>query len=497
MFLAKRLFLLGTLRAGMAIAWGQDSPDIQIKHYREILEASRNNSLAHYKIGEIYLAAHNYQSAANEFREALSGDLEPTWIEVWAHLNLGRIFDLTNQNDRAANEYRLAKRTKAYSFPAMSIGPRPSGDTVGPVALQKIDPEYTDEARLAGLEGTVQLSGVIGEDGVLRNLAVTHHLGLGLDEKAAESVQGWFFAPGMYQGRPKAMVATFAVDFFLPLKQSRWHLTRAAFGTPDGASRPTVVSAEYPPGDGVHSDDAIEEGKLLGAVGRQATATVVMRVNEKGLPVDIEARNASDKAWAPEAAAMVSKWRFAPGLKDGKPISIRCVLDLVWGPKNLTPAMLARLPDATNPDFGRATVVIPAEDVAGKTIVFSGYVKTENVTRGWTGIWWQVDQAIMPAELVGAPSDASGWQLYQLTIPMAADAKVVTFGALHTGDGTAWFDGLTIRINGEPHQLDLTSALDTEYGSEYEVQLDKQTFHTAKESIRIRHLPDVLQGAQR
>ena len=50
--------------------------------------------------------------SANEFREALSGDLEPKWTEVWAHINLGKIFDITDQRDRAVNEYRQALRTK-------------------------------------------------------------------------------------------------------------------------------------------------------------------------------------------------------------------------------------------------------------------------------------------------------------------------------------------------------------------------------------------------
>jgi hypothetical protein len=48
----------------------------------------------------------------NEFREALNGDLQPKWTEVWAHINLGKIFDINNQRDRALNEYRLALRTK-------------------------------------------------------------------------------------------------------------------------------------------------------------------------------------------------------------------------------------------------------------------------------------------------------------------------------------------------------------------------------------------------
>jgi hypothetical protein len=33
-------------------------------------------------------------------------------VKVWAHLDLGKIFDLTGQRERAANEYNQAERTK-------------------------------------------------------------------------------------------------------------------------------------------------------------------------------------------------------------------------------------------------------------------------------------------------------------------------------------------------------------------------------------------------
>ncbi len=49
-------------------------------------------------------------SAANEFHEALNGDPEPAWTQVWSHIKLGRIFDSTGQHDRAMNEYGQRRR---------------------------------------------------------------------------------------------------------------------------------------------------------------------------------------------------------------------------------------------------------------------------------------------------------------------------------------------------------------------------------------------------
>jgi len=53
----------------------------------------------------------NYQASANSFRDALRGDGDPRWTEVWSHIHLGYIFDVTGQRERAVNEYRLAVQT--------------------------------------------------------------------------------------------------------------------------------------------------------------------------------------------------------------------------------------------------------------------------------------------------------------------------------------------------------------------------------------------------
>ncbi len=77
----------------------------------------------------------------------------------------------------------------------MQSVPSPSANGSIDEPIQKIDPEYTEEARVAELEGTVVLSGVIGEDGFAHDLEVLRPLGLGLDENAIEAVRQWHFSP--------------------------------------------------------------------------------------------------------------------------------------------------------------------------------------------------------------------------------------------------------------------------------------------------------------
>jgi len=82
-----------------------------IKQYQEVLQLNSNSSLAHYRLGEIHFKLRNYNAAMEEFRRSLDGDMDPKWIEVWSHLELGKIFDVTGQRDRALNEYQRALQT--------------------------------------------------------------------------------------------------------------------------------------------------------------------------------------------------------------------------------------------------------------------------------------------------------------------------------------------------------------------------------------------------
>jgi tetratricopeptide (TPR) repeat protein len=83
-----------------------------LEAYRDALKENPKSSLAHYGIAEIYFGQRNYQKAANEFRNALDGDLDPKWIKVWSYIYLGKIFDVAGQRDRAVNEYNLALNTR-------------------------------------------------------------------------------------------------------------------------------------------------------------------------------------------------------------------------------------------------------------------------------------------------------------------------------------------------------------------------------------------------
>jgi tetratricopeptide (TPR) repeat protein len=83
-----------------------------LEQFNKALDINKNSSLAHYRIAEVFYSQHNYQAAANAYRDSLNGDGDPRWTEVWCHVQLGKIFDVTGQRERATNEYRQALQTK-------------------------------------------------------------------------------------------------------------------------------------------------------------------------------------------------------------------------------------------------------------------------------------------------------------------------------------------------------------------------------------------------
>ena len=114
------------IRVQVAVARGQQAVEqrdysLALENYQKALDINRTSSLAHYRVGEVFFLLRNYQSAANAFREALNGDLEPSWTEVWSHISLGKIFDTTGQRERAVNEYQQALRTRDNSQGALDL----------------------------------------------------------------------------------------------------------------------------------------------------------------------------------------------------------------------------------------------------------------------------------------------------------------------------------------------------------------------------------------
>jgi TonB family protein len=85
-----------------------------------------------------------------------------------------------------------------------------------PTIKNKVEPDYPASARNTGIQGSVEVSLLVGVDGIPRNVRVTRGLDPALDQSAIEAVEAWQFTPGTRDGQPVATKATVNVEFRLP-----------------------------------------------------------------------------------------------------------------------------------------------------------------------------------------------------------------------------------------------------------------------------------------
>ena len=101
--------------------------------------------------------------------------------------------------------------------------------------------------------------------------------------------------------------------------------------------------------------------------------------------------------------------------------------------------------------FGSIAYKIPAR-YKGRTLKLEGYIKTENVTNGFAGLLLRVDGLAgslafnnMKRQQLSGTND---WEQYKVFVRFPENAKTIYVGGILTGNGTAWFDDLKLKVNG-------------------------------------------------
>ena len=86
-----------------------------------------------------------------------------------------------------------------------------------PTVVREVKPDYTAEAKQRGIQGIVELSVVVNDDGTVGEVKVTKSLDdkYGLDEQAMIAMKKWRFRPGTKDGKPVAVEVTVEMSFKL------------------------------------------------------------------------------------------------------------------------------------------------------------------------------------------------------------------------------------------------------------------------------------------
>ena len=168
------------------------------------------------------------------------------------------------------------------------------------------------------------------------------------------------------------------------------------------------------------------------------------------------------------------------------------------------------------PAFGVATGTFPVKDAAGRTVRFGAWIKTENITRGYAGLWWRVDGQVQgqvlsfdnsnaraiggkPATGDGTVRGATGttdWSWHEIELPVPPETRTINFGFLLTGNGTAWFDAAAIETDGQSwsnpefdldfESADLRGFPGVSRGGQYRVGIDNTVALTGRHSLKMQ-----------
>jgi TonB family protein len=168
------------------------------------------------------------------------------------------------------------------------------GNVTAPKAVFDPNPEYSEEARSAHVQGTCELRLVVGSDGSPRDIRILRPLGSGLDENAVRAVRTWKFEPARRDGNPVASEVAIELSFSLDKDDAKIRdlLAEVAALAPP---RPTVstrvepCTAAHPsqdrPKDGSQitiSDLNIEGAQLLSVADQEQIVTSLIQRSYTG-----------------------------------------------------------------------------------------------------------------------------------------------------------------------------------------------------------------------
>ena len=105
------------------------------------------------------------------------------------------------------------------------------------------------------------------------------------------------------------------------------------------------------------------------------------------------------------------------------------------------------------PGFKAWAFTIP-DNYVGKKITLTGYIKTENVTDGYAGLWMRIDPSIAFDNMnKNGVKGTTDWTKYEITLAMSPErTKQIVFGGLLVGKGKMWLDNFNVSIDGKDIQ---------------------------------------------
>jgi len=79
------------------------------QQFEAALKLDRSNSWIYYHLGLLFLEQRNFDLAVDNMKAALSGNLNPPWLQVWSNIKMGNAYDGKGDRTRAVAAYKRAE----------------------------------------------------------------------------------------------------------------------------------------------------------------------------------------------------------------------------------------------------------------------------------------------------------------------------------------------------------------------------------------------------
>lgn len=159
---------------------------------------------------QVLISLNQTKEAAETLQLALKMSHTPEQIaaveKVLASL---RTYDAEHTKNQARN--KAAQAAAPLKSGSAAPGTPPANSPAR--AIYSPEVEYSSEARATKFEGECVLSLVIGADGKPSNIVVTKKIGMGMDERAVDTVGTWKFEPARRYGKPVASHLNLTLHF--------------------------------------------------------------------------------------------------------------------------------------------------------------------------------------------------------------------------------------------------------------------------------------------
>ena len=196
---------------------------------------------------------------------------------------------------------------------------------VGGLLISRVNPLYPPIARQARVQGAVVLKALIAKDGTITNLELISGHPM-LAPAAIDAVKQWRYRPYLLNGEPVDVETQIQVNFTLS-------------GDSPPAQGSTAVSSGGDSSEVYHIGGSVSAPAIISKVEpsfteearrakKSGTCVLKLIVDATGHPQNIQVVRPLGFGLDQKAIEAVQQWRFQPGVKDGKPVSVEIGLEV-------------------------------------------------------------------------------------------------------------------------------------------------------------------------